>query len=254
MRLEHRWWVVISGPEKWFPQFADRFRRADFEVGLATWTVAGRTESGWCLATGELNRCENLDQAKPVAHAETCVLSGLARMLWEGIPPVEADLLIQVSKGEFVLGAILAVPRIAIIQGRTPMGIEDYLLDSAGPVDVVRDTVITALRDPKVARALAIYGRELPNWGSLYKVYELLRSKWGDDGLCATGLVNQGELRRFRATANLPAVGGIDARHATKVGDAPSPMSVSEADAMIRTLLAFWISNDQVAEQAPKPV
>ncbi len=242
MRRDHKWWVMIGGPEEWFPQFAARFCHPDFEVGLEIWEVGGRAERGFCLATARMDEITELENARELANSEVRMLAGLARLFWEGIPPVEAKRLLRVKDGKFVEGALLGVPGIAILQGNTPIGIEEDLLDTQGQERVLRSEVVGALQESDVARALEIYGRELPNWGSLYKTYELLKKRFGDDRLCATGVVNKSQLDRFGASANLPALSGIDARHAAKAGDAPKAMDLSEAHQKIRKLLGLWLS------------
>ncbi len=242
MDLSHKWWIVIRGPEDWFPQFITRFNHSSFEVDRVSWETRGSPESGVALATARLDRCKDFDGARVVVESEVSVLSGLARLLWEGIPPVKGAFLIQVDKGRFVAGALLGVPQIAILQGGSPVGIEQYLLTSDQPKGENKEDVVKRLEKPKLALALQHYGREKPNWGSLFKVYELLRGQYTDEGLCATGLVSKAQLTRFRSTANLPSLGGMDARHADRTGDAPAPMTLSEAHGFIRPLLAAWLS------------
>jgi hypothetical protein len=144
------------------------------------------------------------------------------------------------ERGTFVEGAILAVPRIAILYGRS--GTEDQLL-SSGDGGGLRPDVVTRLGDPQLALALEIFGRERPNWGSLYKVYELACSRLGLEGLCSLAGTTKQEIRRFTATANLPALAGIEARHAAKAGDAPTPMELPAAVIIFRRLLASWLSD-----------
>jgi hypothetical protein len=241
MHEAHSWWTTIAGAEAWFSQFAARFSHREFEVDHVSWEVSGAHENGWALATARLDGCDDLAEARLAAEAEVRVLSGLARLLWEGIPPVRPVLLIRVDNKEFVEGAILAVPGIAIVRGRTPMDVEGRILTSDKPSGRLRDDVIGRLKSERLSRALELYGREQPNWGSLYKVYELLRERFTDYGIASTGLASKQDLARFRATANLPDLSGIDARHAAGSRDAPMAMELREAHAMVRNLLASWL-------------
>ncbi len=183
MDLSHNWWIVIRDPEDWFPKFITRFNHSSFEVDRVSWETRGSPESGVALATSRLDRCIDFDGARVVVESEVSILSGLARLLWEGIPPVKGALLIQVDKGRFVAGALLGVPQMAILQGGSPMGIEQYLLTSDQPTGEIKEDVVQRLEKPKLALALQHYGREKPNWGSLFKVYELLRGQHTDEVL-----------------------------------------------------------------------
>ena len=145
----------------------------------------------------------------------------------------------------------MSVPQIAILQGRSPMGVEERLLTSIDPSGRVRPNVLKRAGAEPLRRALELYGREMPSWGSLYKVYELIRQHLGgDDSICRTGLATSQDLKRFRSTANLPALGGLEARHAAKEGDGPAAMELSEADALIRSVLAECLSKDLGGERA----
>jgi len=241
MHEAHTWWTTIAGAEAWFSQFAARFSHPEFEVDHVSWEVSGVEESGWALATARLDGCADLAEARLVAEAEVRVLSGLGRLLWEGIPPIRPVLLIRVNNKRFVEGAILAVPQIAIVIGRTPIGVEERILTSAEPSGRLREDVIGRMKSDGLSRALELYGREQPNWGSLYKVYELLRERFSEDRLVSTGFVSKQDLARFRATANLPDLSGIDARHAAGSRDAPKALEFREAHAMVRNLLASWL-------------
>lgn len=236
------WWVVLRGPVEWFEQFAKRFAHPDFEVRRISWTEANQEKTGYALATATLDRCSGLDEARVAALAEVRVLSGLARLAWQGIPPVEATLLVGHDRGRLVGRAILSAPAIAILYGRPTDLIEAALFGSDGEDAVIRDEAVRALERKNISFALEIYGREKPNWGSLFKVYELLRNSFQDEGLCRTGLVSQNQIERFRTSANLTSRSGIDARHATRHGDGPRGMTLEEADRMIRGLLAHWLA------------
>jgi hypothetical protein len=161
-------------------------------------------------------------------------------LFWSGIPPVVPEAVLSLCNGRFLEGAVMTVPQAAVLVGGS--GVEESLLESSDPRSPVRPDVIAKLTDPSLARALEVYGREQPNWGSLYKVFELARRNLGDDELVALAKISKNTLSRFHATANLPELGGLDARHAVQAGDSPEPMTISQARVIARRLLANWLA------------
>jgi hypothetical protein len=105
-----------------------------------------------------------------------------------------------------------------------------------------------------LARALKAWRSRIGrDWGLLYHVYEIIKhnvSGGTDDYKALQAVTPPGmtwpelddELRRFRGTANDPAHAGPDARHGRPEPKPISdPMSLKEAEDLIRRLLETWI-------------
>ena len=106
-------------------------------------------------------------------------------------------------------------------------------------------TVALALSDASVAKAYRLLGRGAKNWVDLYRVYEVLeKDMGGQHSVQRLGWVTEDEIRRFKHSANSPAVGGDDARHGAEQHDAPSnPLSLEEAESVVHRLLAAWLEH-----------
>jgi hypothetical protein len=79
-----------------------------------------------------------------------------------------------------------------------------------------------------------------PTWVNLYKVWELVSHDVGERRLRQT--FTETVVSRFTHTANHPDGAKEGARHAVSKGQAPaSPMTIDEADALIRQMHALWI-------------
>ncbi|MEG4499852.1 hypothetical protein QUB05_22235 [Microcoleus sp. F10-C6] len=77
------------------------------------------------------------------------------------------------------------------------------------------------------------------NWINLYKVYEIVNK---DPGKKKIEQWTKDKIRQFKHTANSQSAIGDDARHGVDQNDRPKePMSLSEADALIMTLLQKWL-------------
>ena len=102
-----------------------------------------------------------------------------------------------------------------------------------------------------LGRALRIGLLPQQTWGSLFHVYEVIKhdvSGGTDDWKALLALFpsepNLGrQLERFRGTANDPKHAGMHARHG-KPGpkSEPDPMTLTEAQTLVRQLLVAWLS------------
>ena len=93
--------------------------------------------------------------------------------------------------------------------------------------------------DPKKARALRLFNRG--DWGSLYKIFEII---YRDVGLKVYDdeWLQESQIRLFKCTANNLRAIGDEARHAREDWDPPGkPMSLPEARKLIQALLKRWI-------------
>ncbi|MBD0310580.1 MAG: hypothetical protein ICV80_21520, partial [Microcoleus sp. T1-bin1] len=79
-----------------------------------------------------------------------------------------------------------------------------------------------------------------PNWINLYKVYEIVKKDAGKKKI--EQWIIKDKIRQFKHTANSQSAIGDDARHGVDHNDPPKePMSLSEAKALIMTLLQKWL-------------
>lgn len=95
--------------------------------------------------------------------------------------------------------------------------------------------------DPKVQTALWVFNDER-NYINLYKCYELILS---DVGGRIVDWVEKSGIKRFSHTANSPAAIGYSlARHGRENRSPPeAPMTLADADALIRRLIVAWITD-----------
>jgi hypothetical protein len=78
------------------------------------------------------------------------------------------------------------------------------------------------------------------NWINLYKVYEIVNKDAGKKKIELW--ITKKKISQFTHTANSQSAIGDDARHGVDLNDPPKePMSLSEADALIMTLLQQWL-------------
>ena len=95
----------------------------------------------------------------------------------------------------------------------------------------------------KVQEALCMFGALDPTWANLHKVFECIQFDVGGT-MFAEGWTTKGEANRFTQTANSAFAIGDAARHPRdeqKFRPPKQPMSLSEAQSFIRTLLSHWM-------------
>jgi hypothetical protein len=100
-----------------------------------------------------------------------------------------------------------------------------------------------AASDELVERALRLFGRGEPSWGTLYSVFEVVQSSVGGR-MFEHDWVTKTEVKRFTHTANSPGALGDEARHGTESTEPPQvPMSLGEARELIDRLLTRWLED-----------
>ncbi|HEY3954611.1 MAG TPA: hypothetical protein VGM53_14655 [Streptosporangiaceae bacterium] len=102
-----------------------------------------------------------------------------------------------------------------------------------------------AEQDPDVADALRILGQPEPlDWYDLYKAWEIVeQAVGGSRQVAARGWASKADLDRLTCSANHPGISGDSARHARMDGTPKRSMTMSEADALVRRLVATWIES-----------
>jgi hypothetical protein len=104
-----------------------------------------------------------------------------------------------------------------------------------------------AEQDADVADVLRVLGQPGSlDWYDIYKAWEIVEHAGGGSRqLVARGWVTKADIGRLTASANNPGISGDEARHARMSGT-PGPnrtMTMREADALVRRLVANWIES-----------
>lgn len=99
-----------------------------------------------------------------------------------------------------------------------------------------------AERDAKVDKALRILITRETNWVNLYNILEVVQSDAGGM-IWDEGWATKSEVGRFTHTADSERTLGDEARHGQERTQPPAdPMSLKEADSLIRKILRAWLA------------
>lgn len=100
-----------------------------------------------------------------------------------------------------------------------------------------------ALKDASLRKAFRKYGGLEHSWHNLYNVFEVVeKDVGGEKEIANRGWSTMSTIGNFKHTANSEGALGDDARHGKEHTSPPaSPMTKSEAEAMIAGLLNAWL-------------
>lgn len=101
-------------------------------------------------------------------------------------------------------------------------------------------------KDANAQKALALYGSLEHNWRNLYLVLEVIADSCGgvDNMPASRWCTDPKGLKLFKQTANNWKELGADSRHSTEKCEKPKyPMSLREAQAVIRSALLAWLQS-----------
>lgn len=104
--------------------------------------------------------------------------------------------------------------------------------------------------DGGVAMVLRLFGQGL-SWANLYKISEVLHEDQGDK-IIDKGWARPEDIKNFKATANSYRAIGEEARHAREKEPPPqNPMTLNEAQALIREVVKKWLQEKASILKAP---
>jgi len=142
------------------------------------------------------------------------------------------DFYILAKPGEYYLRDMPATLEIAKGDGSKEI---------RGPADVIPSMIERAAIDENFAKALRLRDGDALGWSDLYRLYEVIETGVSRSFIVKNGWATDGEIRRFKHTANSVAAVGDEARHGKEWADPPSqPLALSDARTFIDSLLRRW--------------
>ena len=173
-------------------------------------------------------------------------INGVARAVDQGFRPVQL-------RGRYTApdGTTSVVVSAEVAEGRSKVTAVATVLSNGVPVPEPPPPgpryVKLAEQDPNVADVLRVLGQPGPlDWYDIYKAWEIVEHAVGGWRQVETrGWATKADIDRLTASANHPGISGDEARHARMPGT-PGPnrmMTMSEADTLVRRLVANWIES-----------
>jgi hypothetical protein len=232
------WKAWLEGHEFDLETLRELFRAGDPLVAL------GRSDGYYLESSALQDSNGQLDQsaAEPLVKR----INGVARAADQGLRPVHL-------RGRYSSpdGTMSVVAFADVAEARSKVRAAAVVVSGGVPVPEPPPKgpryVKLAEQDADVADVLRVLGQPGSlDWYDIYKAWEIVAHAVGGwRQVVARGWVTKADIDRLTASANHPGISGDEARHARMSGT-PGPnrtMAMSEADALVRRLVANWIES-----------
>lgn len=122
------------------------------------------------------------------------------------------------------------------------------VIEERKPADQVPVWVMGGLKDETVGKIFRLFSQK-HDWVGLYRIFEVIENDTGGiNEIANLGWSSKGQLKSFKHTANSPNAVGDEARHGKEATEPPkNPMLLSEARALIETLVHHWLRRKGLA-------
>lgn len=192
-------------------------------------------------------RFENLvssEEVRALASEMLPILTGTVRLSLGGRTPLRIMNVARV-KDDGIREVFVVITETIHVRDSFSVEIQrsDGTVEMISPTNKVQEWVNLGLSDPKVAKALRLFGTEDYNWVNLYRLYEVIEDDVGGmDKIIKRRWVTKGAIKHFKHTANSPTATGDASRHGKESTTPPSnPMELGEARALIEMILHNWL-------------
>ena len=183
---------------------------------------------------------ESLTNTSDVLSEATKLLeyiSAVAMISFPGFPRLESDKIYEVDEEGKRHNRVELLVKILPLQ-------DSFSIQLEGGQDIIPilefDSWRKLAEEDEIVKDVFRQFREFDhNWINLYKIYEIVKK---DAGKKKIEQWTKNKISQFTHTANSQSAIGDDARHGVDRNDPPKePMSLSEAQALIRNLLKQWL-------------
>ncbi len=230
-----KWLVLLDVKKSDFDNLSNLLRSSD-EFSLST------ENSEYYLTSSHGESLTNLSAVHSEATKILQDISDVAMIHFTGFPLLKPDIICEVDEEgkrhkRVALSATIMLPP------------PSFSIKLEGGQDIIPilefESWMKLAEEDKIVKDVFRQFREFDhNWINLYKIYEIVEKDAGKINKIhrIEQWITKKKIRDFKQTANSKRAIGDDARHGVDDNDPPKePMSLSEADALIRNLLKQWL-------------
>lgn len=229
----------------------DKFDLEDLPSQFSSPDVTVCEEEGkYYLKSEEFNSLEDATAVRAVATELGDLINGTMMVHNSKFRPIELeDRFIQVDEdGKQLSSIVFAAASVGIRTKASAVALRTGEAEEPpkGPSEAERHLSV-ARKNTTVADALRFYRKQ--DWYSLYKAYEIIQEDVGGKHfIVQNGWATKGRVDCFTQTAQSRDALGDDARHAgSKYPPPKKPMLLSEARALLRSMLQSWIRSKEAS-------
>ncbi|MEG4580238.1 hypothetical protein QUA71_11580 [Microcoleus sp. MON1_C5] len=225
-----KWLVLLDVEMSDFDNLSNLLRSSD-EFSLITENSKYYlTSSRWESLTNESD--VYWEATKPLQH-----ISAVARIQFTDFPLLKPDIICEVDEEGKLHRRVALSATIRVDSSSFSIKLEGG--QDIIPILEFESWMKLAEEDEIVKNVFRQITEFEPNWINLYKVYEIVKK---DAGKKKIEQWTKNKISQFTHTANSQSAIGDDARHGVDHSDPPKePMSLSEAEALIRNLVQTWL-------------
>lgn len=203
-----------------------------------------KAQHGYILTSTSFEQCATYSEIEAAAKEILPILNGICAILLSTRNPISIAAIHNSSPGQprqtFVtISEGLNIRDSMSITVTSPNG----LVETTNQADPTVGWLKLAAGDQQVAKVFRLFNEQHLTWGGMYKIFEIIvESVGGLKPIADLGWASINTMKRFKHTANSPGATGDLARHGVEPTSPPAaPMAMSEAKAMINTLVHNWL-------------
>lgn len=236
------WKVRIIGNHRDIEELKKSFS----DVGISV-TIGN---DGYYLEYGQFAACKTAAEVLQISSKVLAILNGATRLALGGNSVItESGVLQEHADGTSQFHMYVSDKiNVRDSSSHKVMDSDGNVIEEIGPADEVPVWVSMGLKDDSVEKVFRLFGLQ-HDWVGLYRIYEVIEHDAGGiDAIANNDWATKSSLKLFKHTANSPGAIGDDARHGKEASSPPQkPMLLSEARALIETLLHYWLRSKQSA-------
>jgi len=218
---------------------------AELERSLSDGGISvAKGEDGFYLDYEPFATCQTVEEVLQLSSKVLAILNGATRLALGGNSIIaESGILQEHEDGTSKF--YMHVSDTINVQDSFSLKVMDSdgnVIKEIYPADEVPVWVSLGLKDDAVEKVFRLFGLQ-HDWVGLYRIYEIIEHDAGGiDAIASNDWGTKSSLKLFKRTANSPGAIGDDARHGKETTTAPpKPMLLSEARALIETLVHHWL-------------
>lgn len=231
------WRVQISGEKLDLEALSKSFTDDDLRL------VA--EDNKYFLESKKFESTSASDEVLKMAGYFLAVLSGVARLAYGARTPLTPDHVFHIRPdgGKDVFVHLTETLHLRAVLSNVTVITSDGSKVMIETPDPALSWARVADKDEAVSKALRLFGIDAKDWVGLYRLFEVIEQDVGGiRQIDAAGWATEDSLRRFKHTANSPAITGDLARHGKENTQPPkNPMNLSEARSLIEVILHSWL-------------
>ena len=230
-----KWLVLLEVKKSDFDNLWNLLRSSD-KFSLIT------ENSEYYLTSSHWESLTNTSDVYWEATKRLQYISAVAMIHFTGFPLLKPDIICEVDEEG-------KRQRWVALSATISVDSSSFSIQLEGCQDIIRNLEFESWRklaeeDEIVKNVFRQITKFEHNWINLYKVYEIVKKDAGKQNNIdrIQQWITKKKISQFTHTANSQSAIGDDARHGVDHNDPPKePMSLSEADALIRNLLQKWL-------------